>query len=93
MNSEATKSIPTIVVTVIVTLGTIWVAKINKGKTAEYSLIQELQEERTLLTQRVERLEEKTELLDDYNMLLRTHIINGNPPPPPEYPSYKKKDS
>jgi len=56
-------------------------------------LVADLQEERDksndrldTLEQKLDTLEQKQRLRDDYIALLRMHINNGYPPPPPEWP-------
>lgn len=57
-------------------------------------IVADLQEERDKSNGRIETLEGRLELLevkqrlrDDYIALLRMHINNGYPPPPPEWPA------
>lgn len=42
----------------------------------------------TQLESRVDALESKDRVHQDYIGTLRQHIINGNPPPPPPFPTY-----
>ena len=42
----------------------------------------------TQLETRVDKLEAKDRVHQDYIGALRQHIINGNPPPPPPFPTY-----
>lgn len=42
----------------------------------------------TQLETRVDRLEAKDRVHQDYIGSLRQHILDGNPPPPPPFPTY-----
>lgn len=47
---------------------------------------QELKDEREKLKARVDRIEERERIRDDYIQELRQHIRLGLPPPPPNWP-------
>lgn len=66
----------TIAVAIVMVAGTIIVAVINKRGSRE-----------TQLWKRLDEVESDTRVLTDYVMLLRQHIADGNPPPPPLWPT------
>lgn len=41
------------------------------------------------LEERLDKVEAHSRYLDDYAMVLRTHISEKKPPPPPPWPSFK----
>lgn len=43
-------------------------------------------QDRKELRERVDKLEKRERIRDDYIVKLRGHILRGDPPPPPPYP-------
>lgn len=43
-------------------------------------------QDRKELRDRVDKLEKRERIRDDYIVALRGHILRGDPPPPPPYP-------
>lgn len=71
-------------------IGTIAAAIINKIRPKgerELALLEQVQEERARDHDRIVGLERRERIRDDYIMVLRQHIANGQPPPPPAYPA------
>jgi hypothetical protein len=78
----------------VTTLGGIAVAVISARQKATETLIATLQQEiergREVIAEhgdRIEVLEVRDRLLTDYALMLRQHIIDGFPPPPPPWPT------
>lgn len=59
---------------------------VNTKLARRNSLTDQLQEELARHGERIENLERRERIRDDYIGRLRKHISDGLPPPPPEWP-------
>ena len=82
-----------IVVALVGAFVSIIVARSNRKASSEQALINQLQEEQRFNRERVDALETKIANFEvaqrvslNYVHLLRNHIIEGMPPPPPDFP-------
>ena len=90
-------NLPAIITVMSVLLGSGVIAAIINKKIPKHTqlieIVQDLQEERDRVDEKMGRLESRMELMeskqklrDDYIAILRMHINDELPPPPPEWP-------
>lgn len=71
---------------VVAAIATVIAAVVNRGKSRENQLIDQLQEEVTNLRVRFGQMERNELILRLYVFQLQSHIADGKPPPPPPLP-------
>jgi hypothetical protein len=76
----------TVCVAIVAALATWGSTKIQHRTKPEHALIDQLQEDLQGVRTRMDRLERRERIRDDYIAKLRRHIEDGNPPPPPPWP-------
>lgn len=81
----ATAQIIAAIIAVVGSITAAWITSrvIAKRNSADVKLQRIL-----ALEGRVDRLEARDRIHQDYIVTLRQHILNGQPPPPPEWPTY-----
>lgn len=87
------QALPAIITGIIAAVSAYLVATTNKRGTREVALINELQEQMKVMQGRMDLQDERIDELrrrsyqkDEYISILRQHIFEMKPPPPPEPP-------
>ena len=76
----------TLSIAIVAALATWGSTKIQNRTKPEHALIDQLQEDLKDIRARMDRVERRERVRDDYIAKLRRHIEQGNPPPPPPWP-------
>ena len=79
--------IVTVIVAIVAVVGTVWSARTQNRSKPENAFIDQLQEDLRDVRTRMDRVERRERVRDDYIAQLRSHIEQGAPPPPPPWPA------